>query len=85
MNFRLGFGGHIQEADVAELLPPVAELLPPMQSYLLLNCITSNLVVTLKGKNLLPKGGKFFPLRVAPNEGGDGLRLSHEKVHLFPS
>ena len=38
--------------------------------------ITSNLGATL--------GSKFFPLRVAPNEEGDGLRLSHEKVHPFP-
>ena len=37
------------------------------------NCITSNLGVTLKGKNLVP------------NEEGDGTRLSHEKVHPFPS
>ena len=36
------------------------------------NCITSNTGVTLKGKNLLPKGAY-------------GLILSHEKVHLFPS
>ena len=53
------------------------------------NCITSNLGLLLKDR-------KFFPLSVAPNEGGDGLsfkkggggdglRLSHEKVHLFPS
>ena len=48
------------------------------------NSITSNLGVTLKGKNL-PPGSKFFPLRVAPNEEGDGFRLSHEKVHPFPS
>ena len=42
-------------------------------------------MVTLKRKNLLPPGSKFFPLRVAPNEEGDGLRLSHEKVYPFPS
>ena len=30
---------------------------------------------TLKGKNLLPKS--------APNAEGDGLRLSHENVHLL--
>ena len=24
------------------------------------------------------------PIRVASNEKGDGLRLSHEEVHLFP-
>ena len=45
-------------------------------------CITSNLGVTLKGKNLLPI---FFPLRVAPNEEGDGLRLSDEKFNPFLS
>ena len=49
------------------------------------NCITSSLGVTLKGKNLLSEGSKFFPLWVAPNEEGDELRLSHEKVHHFPS
>ena len=38
-------------------------------------------MVTLKGKNLLSIRSKFFPLRVTPNEEGDGLRLSHEKVH----
>ena len=43
------------------------------------NCITSNLEVTLKGKNLLPKGANS--LRVAPNEEPIGLRLPHEKVH----
>ena len=48
------------------------------------NCITSNLGGTLKGKNLL-QGSKFFPIRVAPNEEGEGLRLSHEKVYPFPS
>ena len=31
-----------------------------------------------------PHGSKFFPLRLAPNEEGDGHRLSHEKVHSFP-
>ena len=36
-------------------------------------------------KEFAPKRSKFFPLRAAPNEEGDGLRLSHEKVHLFPS
>ena len=47
-------------------------------------CITLNLGVTLTGKNFSPQGSKLFPLRVAPNEKGDGLRLSHEKVHLSP-
>ena len=42
------------------------------------NCITSTLGVTLKRKNLLPKGANSFLLRVAPNEEGD------EKVHCFP-
>ena len=28
---------------------------------------------------------KFFPLRVALYEEGDGLRLSHEIEHPFPS
>ena len=36
------------------------------------------------GLLLKEKGSKFFPLRVAPNEEGDGLSLSHEKVHPFP-
>ena len=47
------------------------------------NCITSNLGVTLKGKDLLPKGANS--LRVASNAEGDGLRLSHENVRPFPS
>ena len=46
--------------------------------------ITSNLGVTLTGKNLLLKGA-FFPIRGAPNEEGEGLRLSHEKAHPLPS
>ena len=35
-------------------------------------------------KEFAPQGSKFFPLRVAPDEEGDGHRLSHEKVHPFP-
>ena len=36
--------------------------------------------------NMVPKqGSKFCPIRVAPNEEGDGLRLSHEKAHPLPS
>ena len=38
------------------------------------NCITSILGVTIKGKKIASSGCKFFPLRVAPNEGGDGFR-----------
>ena len=49
------------------------------------NCMDSNLGVTFKRKGFAPQGSKFFPLKVAPNEEGDGLRLSHEKVYiLFP-
>ena len=36
-------------------------------------------------KEFAPQGSKFFPLRVALNAEGDGLRLSHEIVHPFPS
>ena len=36
-------------------------------------------------KEFAPQGSKFFPVKVAPNEEGDKLRLSHEKVYLFPS
>ena len=35
------------------------------------------------GADLL--GSKIFPLRVLPNEEGDGLRLPPEKVHPLPS
>ena len=31
------------------------------------------------------QGSKFFPLQVALNAEGDGLRLSHENAHPFPS
>ena len=49
------------------------------------------LTVSLKIWGLLLKericsqGSKFFPLRVAPSEEGDELRLSHEKVHPLPT
>ena len=29
------------------------------------------------------KKSKFFPLRIAPNEERDELRLSHEKVYIY--
>ena len=35
-------------------------------------------------KEFAPSGSKFFPLRVAPNEEGDGLRLSMRKYILSP-
>ena len=35
-------------------------------------------------KEFAPHGSKIFPLRVAPNEEDDRLRLSHEKVHPPP-
>ena len=37
------------------------------------------------GLLLKERGSKFFPLRVAPNAEGDGLRLSHENLHIVPS
>ena len=48
------------------------------------NYITSNLGVTLNGKNLLPKE-RIISFKSGPNEERDEFRLSHEKVHPFPS
>ena len=31
-------------------------------------------------KRFAPQGSKFFPLRVAPNEEGDGLRLTRKYI-----
>ena len=45
----------------------------------------SLLIQGLLLKERISQGSKFFPIRVAPNGEGDGLRLSHEKVHLYPS
>ena len=53
------------------------------------NCITSNLGVTLKGKNLLPKGANSFLYEWPPMRKEIAFivweALSHEKVHPFPS
>ena len=38
-----------------------------------------------KRKEFAPKESKFFPIRVALSAEVDGLRLSHENVHPFPS
>ena len=42
---------------------------------------------TLKGKNLLPEGSQFFPLRVAPIEKGQKsyhVKVISLGVHPFP-
>ena len=50
------------------------------------NCITSNLGGTpILLKEFAPLGSKFFPIRTAHNEEGNGLRLPLEKVHPFTS
>ena len=47
------------------------------------NCITSNWGLLLK-ERICSLREQIFSFKSSPNEEGDGLRLSHEKVHLFP-
>ena len=54
-------------------------------TVMVLTVSLQDLGLFLKERSFAPLGSNFLSLRVTPNEDEDGLRLSDEKVHPFPS